>query len=264
MRSQFGLRLLAMLLLALPACSSYGEAQPAATPVWSCRVLARFPHDPSAFTQGLAWAEGELYEGTGLRGSSSLRRVDPASGRVLNGVALEPEYFGEGIAVMGDTLLQLTWTSGLCFVHDRRSLERIGRFRYGGQGWGLCYDADAHRLIMSDGSDLLRFLDPESFAETGRLAVRENGKPVVRLNELEYAGGRIYANVWPGRRIAVIDPADGRLAAWIDCSGLAAGTGRADALNGIAYDATAQRFLLTGKRWGFLYAVEFVEPSTED
>ena len=263
------LRLLALLLV-LPAGSCSEETvEGEAAAVWTPQVLASYPHDPAAFTQGLVYADGELFESTGLNGRSSLRRVELATGAVLDGLALDDAYFGEGLALVpagdagGDRLVQLTWISNVGFVYDRASLEQVDSFSYAGEGWGLAYDAANDRLAMSDGSATLRWLDPETFAERGRLEVRDGAAPVGMLNELEFADGMLYANVLPTSRIARIDPATGRVEAWIDCRALRPpGMAPGAALNGIAYDAVGERFFLTGKLWPTLYAVEFKPPAT--
>lgn len=254
-----------LLLLPVSSCSeeSVGSAAPART--WTARVLASFPHDPTAFTQGLVLAQGQLYESTGLNGQSTLRRVELASGAVLDGVSLDDADFGEGLAHLpaSDRLVQLTWTSNRGLVYTREPLEQVAEFGYPGEGWGLAYDAARQRLIMSDGTPILRFLDPTSFAEIGRVEVREGARFVGMLNELEVVDGMLYANVLPTNRIARIDPQTGRLDAWIDCSALRpAGLPPSAVLNGIAYDAPGERFLVTGKLWPTLYAVEFLPPGS--
>lgn len=224
-------------------------------------VLASHPHDPRAFTQGLLWHAGALYESTGLQGSSSLRRVDLATGRVLAKVDLEPELFGEGLALADGHLEQLTWTSGRALLYDLSSFERVGERTYPGEGWGLTFDG--RRLVMSDGSDRLTFRDPETFAATGSLTVVLDGRPVVRLNELEYAEGSVYANVWQTDEIVRIDPVSGRVTALIDAADLLTPEERshADVLNGIAFDPERRVFLVTGKLWPKLFEVAFVPPA---
>lgn len=220
-------------------------------------VVARYPHDPAAFTQGLAWADGRLYESTGVEGRSSLREVDLITGRVVRSAALQPGQFGEGIAVVGDRILQLTWKSGQALVRERTSFRKLATFDYPGEGWGLAWDG--RRLVMSDGSATLVFRDPESFAELGRIDVHDAGTPVTRLNELEVIDGEIWANVWRSERIARIDPASGRVTAWVDLTGLRPqpGPGQAiDVLNGIAWDAEGKRLFVTGKLWPWLYRIE--------
>jgi glutamine cyclotransferase len=232
-----------------------------ALPVATYRVVNVFAHDPAAFTQGLVYQDGIFYEGTGLRGQSTLRRVDPATGQVLQGIRLPDTYFGEGIAVLGQRLYQLTWQESTGLIYDKDSFELVGTWSYAGEGWGLT--TDGQRLIMSDGSHELRFLDPETLAELGRVAVLDGaGAPVVRLNELEWVDGEVWANVWQTDRIARIDPASGRLLGWIDLTGLLSEADRAgqgvDVLNGIAYDAATGRLFVTGKRWPKLFEIELI------
>lgn len=235
-----------------------------AAPRWDYRVVARYPHDPAAFTQGLTYVDGVLYEGTGQRGESSLRVVELETGAVLDGRGLDPELFGEGIAVLGDRIVQLTWTSGVGLVYERESLREIDRFTYRGQGWGLAHDAARDRLVMSDGGATLRFLDPVSLAETGRVRVTDADRPVPRLNELEVVGDRLFANVWPTDRIAVIDLSTGVLLAWLDLSPLRKQVaGAAEALNGIALDPATGDLLVTGKYWPALFRLELRIPAAD-
>jgi glutamine cyclotransferase len=232
----------------------------AAAPRYQPEIVESFPHDPGAFTQGLVYADGVFYESVGRYGESALRRVDPATGEVLAERQLDDRYFGEGLALVGERLVQLTWKAGRGFVHDRETLERIGEFRYEGEGWGLAYDGE--RLILSDGSDVLRFLDPDDFHETGRLTVRHQGRPVPRLNELEYIGGEIWANLWPSDRIARIDPESGEVTGIIDAGVLRdeiPAIYRMDVLNGIAHDPETGRIFLTGKWWPRLFEVRLKE-----
>ena len=236
---------------------------PAATvPVYTYRTVNVFPHDPTAFTQGLVYQDGIFYEGTGLRGQSTLRQVDPPTGQVLAGIRLPDQYFGEGIAVLGDRLYQLTWQENTGFIYSKDSFDLLGTWRYEGEGWGLA--TDGQRLIMSDGTNELRFLDPATLQELGRVAVVDaNGQPVARLNELEWVEGQVWANVWQTDLIARIDPASGRLLGWIDLTGLLPDEDRAvqrvDVLNGIAYDAATGRLFVTGKWWPKLFEIELVE-----
>lgn len=231
-----------------------------AVPTVSATVLARYPHDPGAFTQGLAIADGVLYEGTGQYGESTLRRVDLSSGTVLQQVALPERVFGEGIAVVEQRILQLTWKSGLGYVYDRGSFGLLETFDYATEGWGLTYDGT--RLIMSDGSSTLRFLDPSTLLEIGQLQVQAGGQAVQRLNELEYVEGAIYANVWQSDQVAIVDPASGQVQSWIDLSQLnpTQHAGRDEVLNGIAYDAQQGRLFVTGKRWPTLYEIQLDQP----
>jgi glutamine cyclotransferase len=218
-----------------------------------------YSHDRDAFTQGLAFDGGFLYEGTGLHGKSSLRRVELETGKVLEAYALPPEYFGEGIAIFGDTIIQLTWQSNIGFVYDKHSLERIGDFTYATEGWGITHDGK--RFIMSDGTSTLYFLDSDTLQPAGHIEVYDNGTPVSNLNELEYIKGKVYANVWRTDNIAIIDPDSGYVTGWIDLSGLlppeTGGTG-VDVLNGIAYDSENSRLFVTGKLWPWLFEIELV------
>ena len=249
---------LAVLVL-LASCVE--EGPPEDVPVYTYWVVNEYPHDRDAFTQGLAFDDGVLYEGTGRRGASSLRRVALETGEVLQTHALAEELFGEGVTVYGDTVIQLTWQSCVGFVYDKETFEQLDPFTYAGEGWGLTHDGD--RLIMSDGTSTLRFLDPETFARVGQVQVLSDGRPVTRLNELEYVEGDIYANVWQTDRIARIDPATGHVLAWIDLEGLLSGEDRTepvDVLNGIAYDAAADRLFVTGKLWPKLFEIELIPP----
>lgn len=236
--------------------------RPQVEPVeYGYEVVRRYPHDPEAFTQGLVYhGDGVLYEGTGGWGTSSLRKVDLATGAVRQRYDLDPGYFGEGIAVVGERIVQLTWQEGVAFVYDRQTFGRLGQHSYPGEGWGLTYDG--RRLIMSDGTPTLRFWDPETLAEIGSVQVMDGGVPVDNLNELEFVRGEVWANVWQTSRIARIDPASGRVTGWIDLTGLLSEEDRArrrvDVLNGIAYDADAGRVLVTGKWWPVLYEIRVV------
>ena len=232
-----------------------------ATPRIGYRVVATYPHDARASTQGLVYAAGALYESTGLYGRSGVRRVDLESGRVELVRPLAGHHFGEGLTAFGDRLIQLTWRSGRGFVYRRETLEPLGEFRYATQGWGLTHDG-VH-LIMSDGSATLYFLDPYRFEEVRRVEVREAGAAVAMLNELEQVGGSLYANVWQSARILRIDPASGAVTGAIDLTDLverAQRTPGAGVLNGIAYIPGSGRLLVTGKLWPNLFAIELDEP----
>ncbi len=234
-----------------PASSS------AVTPFYLARVVNTYPHDPSAFTEGLVFQDGFLYEGTGLYGRSALRRV--ATGQVLQSHALPSQYFGEGITIYGDRIIQLTWMNQVGFVYDKNSFAQQQTFSYGTQGWGITHDGT--RLIVSDGTSTLYFWDPDTLAELGQLAVYDDRGPVTRLNELEYIQGKIYANVWLTDRIAIIDPQTGQVTAWINLVGLLDpedGSQSADVLNGIAYDFDGDRLFVTGKYWPKLFQIELV------
>lgn len=236
------------------ACGRANECAPTSAPT----VVSIFPHDPSAFTQGLTIADGWLYEGTGNYGRSSIRRVALESGHIAQMAPIDRHYFGEGITVLADRLYQLTWQQGLAFVYDLQSFQLITTFRYAGEGWGLTTDGE--HLIVSDGTDNLRFFDPAGFRLAHTVKVTDGGEPVVRLNELEYINGEIWANVWGEDRIARIDPVSGRVIAWLDLSGLYPRNRRGveDVLNGIAYDAGSNRVFVTGKHWPRLFELRVV------
>lgn len=224
------------------------------------RVVATYPHDRLAYTQGLVFAGGALYESTGLYGRSSVRRVDLKSGTPLAARPLAPHHFGEGLTAFGDRLIQLTWRSGTAIVYARASLRPIAEFRYATEGWGLTQDGE--HLIMSDGSDTLYFLDADRFTEVRRLRVHDERGPVQALNELEYIGGSIFANVWQSSRIVRIDPGSGRVTGYIDLTALTDRMRRepaADVLNGIAYIPGSGRLLVTGKQWPSLFVIELEE-----
>jgi glutamine cyclotransferase len=235
-----------------------GCAQQAATPVYTYKVVKTYPHDPSAFTQGLIFLDGVLYEGTGLNGRSGLRKVNLETGKVLQQKSIEEHYFGEGITEWGNELIQLTWQSGVGFVWDRNTFQRKRQFKYGGEGWGLTHDSQ--RLIMSDGSPVLRFWDPKTLAETGRLVVLDGRRPISNLNELEYVKGEIWANIWQTFRVARISPQDGRVLGWIDFTGILSDrdSDNVDVMNGIAYDAKGDRLFVTGKLWPKIFEVKIL------
>ncbi len=223
-------------------------------------IIATYPHDRGAYTQGLVYAGGVLYESTGLYGRSSLRRVDLKSGTPELIRPLAGHYFGEGLTAFGDRLIQLTWRSGTAFVYTRGDLRPVGEFRYATQGWGLTQDGE--HLIMSDGSATLYFLDPDRFTEVRRIQVHDNRGPVKFLNELEFVGGDIFANVWRSPRILRIAPDSGRVTGFIDLSALVErmrGEPSTDVLNGIAYIPGSGRLLVTGKLWPSLYAIKMLE-----
>jgi len=207
----------------------------------------------------LVFEEGVLYEGTGLNGRSTLRRVELETGEVLQIHELPAQFFGEGVTVYGNDIIQLTWQSHVGFVYDRDSFELLQEFNYSTQGWGITHDGE--RLIMSDGTATLYFLDPETFEEIGRVGVYDNDGSVNRLNELEYVQGEIYANVWQTNCIARIDPQTGQVVGWIELKGLLTPEDRSepvDVLNGIAYDAENARLFVTGKLWPKLFEIELI------
>lgn len=244
-------------LMAASVCAKPAPRRPSPAEL-RLKVVHVYPHDSRAFTQGLLVVDGKLYESTGLYGRSSLRRVDLASGMVEQQVALPPELFGEGLARVGQRLIQLTWKNGKALVWDLDGLKKLAEFSYEGEGWGLCFDGK--RLVMSDGSNRLTFRDPATFAKVGEIAVRRNGSPLGNLNELECARGTVYANVWQDSHIARIDAATGEVTGWIDASGLldAREAASVDVLNGIAEMELSGHLLVTGKLWPSLFEVEIV------
>ncbi len=248
--------------MAVVSCAPSAVAQRQPAPVHGFRVVATFPHDPAAFTQGLVFADGQFYESTGLNGESSLRRVEIATGRVLQEVKIPAEYFAEGLALVGDELLQLTWQHHQGFVYDRKTFAQKRTFAYQGEGWGIAYDASGG-LVMSNGSDTLTFLDARTQAVTRTIRVQDAGRAVSNLNELEWIEGEIWANVWTTDRVARISPATGDVKAWVDLSALWPRGQRqppADVMNGIAYDQAARRIFVTGKKWPRLYQIAVATP----
>lgn len=251
---------LAITAAAAPVVSAPAPGQTAApaaaVPVEPARVLATHPHDSSAFTQGLFFADGALFESTGQHGESVVREVDLVTGKAKREVRLDPRYFGEGSTSWGDTIVSLTWKHGKGFRWDRKTLRKIGEFSYSGEGWGLTQDGKS--LILSDGTPELRFLDPTSFAEQRRITVTYQGRPIRRLNELEYVRGEILANIWHQDLIVRIDPASGVIIGVIDLRDLAAAVPVTDpeaVLNGIAYDDKSGKLYVTGKNWPSLYEI---------
>jgi glutamine cyclotransferase len=224
------------------------------------KVIAAYPHDPRAFTQGLEIHAGRLYEGTGRYGESTLRLVDLTTGRVEKTRALNPSYFGEGIAILGDKIYQLTWQNGVALVYDLDTFNVRQTLRYTGEGWGLTDDGE--HLIMSDGTATIRFLDPQTFAPVREIKVHDGAVAIERLNELEYVDGEIWSNVWYEDRIARISPKDGAILGWIDLSQIYPQSARGSeaVLNGIAYDAAAKRLFVTGKNWPQLFEIQIVRP----
>ncbi len=225
-------------------------------PVEAAKLVRSYPHDPRAYTEGLFYQDGALYESTGEVGRSGIRKVDPKTGKVLASVAVEPPLFGEGIAPWGGQIISLTWKNGIGFRWSLNGFRKLGSFRYPGEGWALTSDGTS--LIMSDGTSTLRFLDPRSFRPSRTLKVTANGQPVEMLNELEYVDGEILANIWLTDRIARIDPKSGHVIAWIDLSALHARAGvrgENQVANGIAWDKARRRLFVTGKEWPYLFEI---------
>jgi glutamine cyclotransferase len=228
----------------------------APVPTYGYEVVHVWPHDPRAFTQGLVFHDGKLLESTGQEGSSSLRRVEPETGKVLQKVDVPAPYFAEGITLLKGKIYQLTWQHQLGFIYDAWTFEQIGKFNYQGEGWGLTNDGQS--LILSDGTNRIRFVDPDNFQVRKTIAVVDGNAPVTEINELEYVQGEIYANIWHADRIARIDPLSGRIVGWIDLTGLLARGEVQDeeaVLNGIAYDEPNRRLFVTGKLWPKLFEI---------
>jgi glutamine cyclotransferase len=226
------------------------------TPTYGYEIVAVYPHDPRAFTQGLQWHDGRLFESTGQVKASNLREVELTTGRVLRQQDLEEPYFGEGIVILGDELFQVTWQNGKAFTYNPQTFARQKTFSYDGEGWGLTTDGSA--VIMSNGSSTLIYRDPATFKALKAITVTDKGVPVSQLNELEWVKGEIWANVWTTDRIARIDPQTGAVVGWIDLTGLLPQSlrhGREDVLNGIAYDAEGDRIFVTGKNWARLFEI---------
>ncbi len=248
-----------LIFLQLLGCSKTAPPPPKPAekvPDYTYEVVNTFPHQRNAFTQGLVFLDGTLLESTGLNGESSLRRVDLQTGNVLQRAEVPSEYFAEGLAALNGKLYQLTWQNRKAFVYDLHSFQPEGEFTYEGEGWGLT--TDGHWLIMSDGTDQIRFLDPATFKENRRITVTAHGQPVDRLNELEYVKGEIFANVWGTDFVVRINPATGEVVGVINFTGLLAKEDRdqsTDVLNGIAYDPAGDRLFVTGKRWPKLFEV---------
>jgi glutamine cyclotransferase len=246
----------AMIIFAVATLVLVSNSPVASEPAnYTYTVINVYPHNETAFTQGLVFDDGVLYEGTGLYGQSSLRRVDLETGTVTQLHSLPSNLFGEGITIFDDKIIQLTWTSGRGFVYDESSFELLQEFTYSTEGWGITNDGS--KLIMSDGSATLYFLDPETFQIIGQVEVHDE-IPVEELNELEYIDGRVYANIWREEKIAIINPETGQVTGWIDLEGLDAGNPNADVLNGIAYDTETDRLFVTGKLWSNLYEIKLV------
>ena len=225
--------------------------------IYTYKIVKTYRHDPGAFTEGLVFDDGVLYESTGL--SSSLRRVDLESGNVLQKVSLSEEYFGEGLAVVNDSLVQLTWQNNIGFIYDKSTFSLLGNFSYETEGWGLTNDGN--RLIMSDGSSKLTFLDPITFQKNGQVIVHDGNTSITNINELEYVNGDVYANIWLQQKIAIVNPQNGDVKGWIDLTGIYQSQSIDDVLNGIAYDSQNNRLFITGKYWPNLYQIT-ITPKT--
>ena len=260
------MRLILVLCLALtcfqcqPGANADRPATPPANgpaPSYGYQIVNIWPHDSNAFTQGLILTNGQLLESTGQEGRSSLRRVELQTGKILNKVDVPEPYFAEGIALLNGKIYQLTWQHQLGFIYDAQSFQKLGQFNYTGEGWGLTTDGQS--LILSDGSNHIRFLDPASFAVKKTITVVDNTTPIRELNELEFVQGEIYANVWHDNRIATIDPQTGRVTSWIDLAGLIPAGELNDpeaVLNGIAYDEPNKKLYVTGKLWPRLFEIK--------
>ncbi len=244
----------------LPGSDS-STSESALPSIYTYTIVNTYLHDPNAFTQGLVFEDGFFYEGTGNYGASTIRKIMPATGAVLTQKSIAPNFFGEGIAIFDDRLYQLTWKSGICFVYDKNTFELQVQFTYPTEGWGLTHDGE--KLIMSDGTNIIYFRDPNTFREIGRIEVTDSTGPVHSLNELEYIEGQIFANVWQTDRIARIDPKSGKITGWINLAGILSQTDRLNhrvgVLNGIAYDAVTDRIFVTGKWWPKLFEIKLVQ-----
>ena len=248
---QFGAFLLFAIIISLPSL--------AATPIYSYKIIAKYPHSTQSYTEGFFFKDGLFYEGTGLKGHSQILITDPATGKVVQHIDIPPQYFGEGIVDWGPNLIEWTWQTHIGFVYDRFSFRVLNTFHYDGEGWGIT--RTAKELITSNGTATLTFRNPTDFKETRHIVVKDGAKPISELNELEYIKGDIYANIWHSDRIARISPQDGHVIAWIDCTGLLPANQKIDAesvLNGIAYDAAKDRLFITGKQWPIIFEIKVV------
>lgn len=239
---------------------SKDSAIPPAISNFAVKVKSTIQHDQSAFTQGLIFDKGILYESTGQNGASSLRKINAVTGELIKKVSIPAMYFSEGISLLNNKIFMLTWMNGICFVYNADDFKQTGSFKYEGEGWGLTNDGAY--LIMSDGTNIIRYINPENFNVEKTVYVSENGTPVGSLNELELIDGNIWANIWGDDRIAVIKPESGNIKAWIDLRPLreyVAGNNRIDVLNGIAYDSATKTIYLTGKYWPWIFVIDYIK-----
>ncbi len=247
--------------------SGPGQISPAGTVpqpvlVYTYQVINTYPHDREAFTQGLVFDSGVLYEGTGLNGRSSVSKIELKTGKISQIYKLPEQYFGEGITVYKDTIIQLTWQSNTGLVYYKNRFALLSQFSYVGEGWGITFDGK--HFIMSNGSSTLTFLDIDTFTPISHVEVIDSDTPINNINELEYVNGKIFANVWQTNKIAVIEPANGKVVGWVDLTGILQTqpfSGQVDVLNGIAYDAQTDRLFVTGKFWPFLFEIKLVTKS---
>ena len=247
-------------IVAATACAWSCGTSPEAGGIheYTYQVVHAYPHDPTAFTEGLFYLNGFLYEGTGIEKESDIRKVKLETGEVVQRHVIPPEYFGEGIVAWKDKLLEMTWKGEMGWIYDLATFDVKGEFHYPGEGWALTQDGK--RIIMDDGTPQLRFWNPETLQETGRMTVTADGQPVQYLNELEWVKGEIYANVWHSDRIARIDPNNGHVVGWVDLTGLWPGSDHdVKTLNGIAYDASGDRLFVTGKLWPNVFEIRLVK-----
>lgn len=255
-------RLILLLPVALSASLAFAQEQtppPTSLPVEQADIIRYYPHDPKAYTEGLFWQDGYLWESTGEEGRSTIRKVELKTGKVLARTSIAPPYYGEGIAPWRDTILSLTWKNQVGFRWNTKTLKQAGKFGYEGEGWALTGDGTGNGLIMSDGTPVLRFVDPATFKVTRTITVTADGQPLANLNEIEWVEGEILANVWLTDRIARIDPKTGQVTGWIDVSQLhtlSGATAENDVANGIAWDAKARRLFVTGKDWPYMFEIK--------
>jgi glutamine cyclotransferase len=224
--------------------------------IFTYHVVKTYAHDPTAFTEGLVFNDGVLYESTGEYGYSSLRKVNFENGNVLQKALLPNQYFGEGLTVVNNSLLQLTWQSNIGFIYDKQTFGLLGNFSYSTEGWGLTYNGN--ELIMSDGTSTLYFLDPVTYHKVRQVSVYDGNTPITNINELEFVNGDVYANIWLQQKIAIINPQNGIVKGWIDLTGIYKSNNTNDVLNGIAYDSQTNRLFVTGKNWPNIYQVTII------